>query len=154
MMFNDVCQNGQPYEFYFLSTVSQTTITDSTEVLDPWQGWINGPPLPIPLFGHCLTPLDKNSDSTFFIHGGRTSHWAESGKVWFFHWNNQSWAPLSDLSYAASYHACAPLTMPDGTRIIVTAGGESEGNPLKVYKSETLQRFIYKRLFLASNLVE
>ena len=94
--------------------------------------WENGPSLPIPLFGHCVTALDKDSDSSFFVHGGRTSHWSENQKVWFFHWHNQSWIPLSDLSDAASFHACAPFTMSNGTRVIVTAGGEFAGNSRKV----------------------
>lgn len=105
---------------------------DSTEVLKDNLGWITGPPLPIPLFSHCLSSIDNENDTTFMIHGGRSTNWSGSKKVWLFDWANQEWTSLPDLGVPISDHACAPITLADGSKVIVTAGGESQGNPLKV----------------------
>ena len=109
-------------------------ILSSTELLRNPTGWVTGPPLPIPLTGHCLTPVDEGSEETFFLNGGKTASHINSAKQWLFHWSNQTWQDLPDMGTGIKEHGCAPFRAGDGARMIMTAGGVDNSGPRQVPK--------------------
>ena len=109
----------------FFEEPGSQVVHDTTEVLSQEGEWSYGPTMPISLFAHCITPVEIGGNETFMLHGGRTDFWAISGKVWLFDWDSQTWSPLPDLITPVAGHACAPFTKGDGTKMIITAGGNS-----------------------------
>ena len=86
--------------------------------------WVYGPPMDVTRYYHCIEPLDDISRKYIFI-GGTVDGTSYSDSVSVYDWIDDTWTPENPLTNGRSRVACGQVTMDDGKKVIVAAGGRT-----------------------------
>ena len=98
----------------------------TTEVMDPDAEWSFGPDLPSARIYHCITPMTTDAAETrFILIGGETDGLVKLASTHLYDWAvGNTWTQLGNLAADVQRHACAPMTLSDGTNIVLTTHGK------------------------------
>ena len=89
----------------------------STEIVDDLAIVVDGPELPMTMFGHCIVKLNQ---TTFLFMYER--------KTFFYDYSNQVWSYGPDMKYKRTYFGCGKMTSANGSVVVVAAGGAYSRN--------------------------
>ena len=94
---------------------------DTTEYVSLTGPTVEGPKLPIHVWGHCFVQLDEN---TFMLAGGVSLEYYSSAKSFIWNRLTGEWSDGPQMNTDRYLHSCATFDK-DGHNVVLASGGYS-----------------------------
>ena len=81
-------------------------------------------------------------ETRFILIGGQTNGNSNLATTHIYDWaagNSNTWTQLGNLATAVFWHTCAPMTLSDGTNIVLTTQGTVSGTAIQFLAEGTDQ---------------